>query len=504
MTATAGVIALGLLSFGGAASVAHADTTGPITFEGFSVGSVNTQGGWSSTGSYDQAVVSGSRFASFGGQSLRISSAVTSGSFGDQTFSGGVTDLAGESTAQRHFDSTFQIGTTQDSVQPGLSLSVSPDNGSGARMSYLRFEDQPDGVHVFFDDTTDAGPTGIGATFNETYIATLSRTSAHTIRFSIDFVSGPANDVVRIFVDGELKTTGTTWEDYYRYDPEAVGNGNQVEPVSKLLFREGGAIAPATLGGGFLVDNVTLASSATTSACDFSVSGTTMALVADCTTDHTVVIPDGFTLDGNHHSIAAVDPTSGHFLGAVIQNAGTSASVTNLTVTSSNLATACDLFPNSLAGIRLDGATGSITDNTVTGIQQGSDGDGCQEGDAIEVRNTAAGTPSVTVTGNTVTSYQKTGVLVNGPVSAVVTGNTITGYGPSVLIAQNGIQVSRGATAQVTGNAISDNFYSPESDYACGLIIYEAGGVKLGKNSFIGNERNLCNIGRGGGKLGGI
>ena len=30
-------------------------------------------------------------------------------------------------------------------------ISVSPDNGQGARMSYLRFEDRADGVHVFFD-----------------------------------------------------------------------------------------------------------------------------------------------------------------------------------------------------------------------------------------------------------------------------------------------------------------------------------------------------------------
>ena len=34
-------------------------------------------------------------------------------------------------------------------------------------MSYLRFEDQSDGVHVFFDDVTDPGPLGTAASFNE-------------------------------------------------------------------------------------------------------------------------------------------------------------------------------------------------------------------------------------------------------------------------------------------------------------------------------------------------
>ena len=40
-------------------------------------------------------------------------------------------------------------------------------------MSYLRFEDQADGVHVFFDDVTDPGPIGTESTFNERDIATL-------------------------------------------------------------------------------------------------------------------------------------------------------------------------------------------------------------------------------------------------------------------------------------------------------------------------------------------
>ena len=46
------------------------------------------------------------------------------------------------------------------------NMSVSPDGGSGDRMSYLRFEDHSDGIHVFFDDVTD--PThGTNDTFNE-------------------------------------------------------------------------------------------------------------------------------------------------------------------------------------------------------------------------------------------------------------------------------------------------------------------------------------------------
>ncbi|MBC7631437.1 right-handed parallel beta-helix repeat-containing protein [Aeromicrobium sp.] len=497
ITAAAGLLVAGLVPVG----AAHADTAGPITFEssGFSTGSVNGQNGWSSTGAYDQGVVASSRYTSFGSQSLRISSAVTSGSFSDQTFSPQLASPAGESPGLLpHFDATLQVGTTQDGEQTGLHLTVSPDNGSGARMSYLRLEDQTNGVHVFFDDVTDPRPVGTAATFNESDIATLDRTSAHTLRFSIDFFTGPGNDVVKIFIDGALRATGTTWENYYRYDPEQAPS-NTISPTSSLLLREGGTAAPGTAGAGFLVDNVSLASTATTTACGFSTSGTTMTLLANCTTDHTILVPDGFTLEGAGHTITAIDPTGGHFTGAVVTNAGASANVHNLVVTAANLATVCDAFPASLAGIRLDGASGAITGDTVTGLQQGSAGDGCQEGNAIEVRNTAGvGTPAVSVTGNTTASYQKTGVLVKGQVSAVVTGNTVTGYGPVNFIAQNGIQVSFGASAQVADNTISNNFYTPKSNDACGLLIYQAGGVKVGKNTFSGNEKNLCNVARGG------
>ena len=72
--------------------------------------------------------------------------------------------------------------------------------------------------------------------------------------------------MVKIYIDGEPVRladhgiTGTTWEDYYRYDTEQTGNGNVVPTVSKLLFRESGAAAAGNLGNGFLVDGVSLLS----------------------------------------------------------------------------------------------------------------------------------------------------------------------------------------------------------------------------------------------------
>lgn len=217
------------------------------------------------TGPYDAAVAAVSGFSNasgfgFGTKALRISSAVTSGAFGDQTFSPGV-DPAGESSANNHFEASFSIGSTQAEQQPGLFLSVSPDDGNGGRMGYASFDDQSDGIHVVTYDVVDGGPVGTVASWIPFDVATISRTSAHTIKFVIDFVPGSANDVAKLYVDGNLVHTGTTWEDYYRYDPEQLGNGNVVPTTSKLLFREGGTAAAATAGNGYLIDNVSLLSS---------------------------------------------------------------------------------------------------------------------------------------------------------------------------------------------------------------------------------------------------
>lgn len=263
-----GLLALAAILAAIFATAAVADGIGPITFEppAYTVGNINGQNGWSKTGPFDVAVADVSSFPAasgygFGTQALRMSDAVTSGTFGDQTFSPGLAHPAGESTGNPHFEASFNIGSTQSTLQPGMHVSVSPDSGDGSRMSYLRFEDQADGIHVFFDDVTDPGPYPTVATFNETDIATLDRAHAHSVKFVIDLKPGPGNDVVKIYLDGSLRITGTTWEDYYRYDPEQTGNGNKVPNIDKLLFRESGVPDPGNLGNGFLVDGVSLTSS---------------------------------------------------------------------------------------------------------------------------------------------------------------------------------------------------------------------------------------------------
>ncbi len=251
-----------------------------ITFENppYMPGNIHGQDGWMKTGSYDHAVDSSFGTAGFGAQSLRISNAITSGSFGDMTFSKPVVNEAGETSATNNGLSSgprqgsYQVQFSLASVvpgaqQPGLLMSVSPDRGDGARMSYLRFEDLADGIHVYFDDYKDLAPFGGangddangcnagGDDFIETDIATLDRSVPHTIKFVMVFLNGPRNDFVQIFIDGVLKKTGTTWEDYFRYCAEQSADNN-THTVDSLLFRTAG-VSAATSGAGFLIDNFT-------------------------------------------------------------------------------------------------------------------------------------------------------------------------------------------------------------------------------------------------------
>lgn len=256
-------------------------------FEAFTLGSVNGQGGWSMTGPYDVAVVTNTYgYTSFGTQSLRISNAVTSGAFGDQTFSKQLANEAGETTAyaaapagtrQKSFVAQWNFASTVPGAeQPGLSITASPDWGDGSRMSWVQMADTPSGLEVNFYDYQDVAPYGSLANpengrgpeddFVFTNLASgLARSVPHQIRMEMDLLDGPHNDVVRLYVDGLLKHTGTSWEDYFRWmqgpgDPEQTAPVHESRTIRAMLFRAGGTAAPATLGNGFVIDNLSTTS----------------------------------------------------------------------------------------------------------------------------------------------------------------------------------------------------------------------------------------------------
>jgi hypothetical protein len=241
----------------------------------------------------DQTIVTGGgRPSSFGSQSWRISNAYTSGSFADMPFSPSLANEAGETLAQNlvysdgdrqnQFDAKWSFATADAmSVGSDSYLSISPDRGDGARMSYIRLEDHPYGIEVWFSDYQDNSPRGQYGSpataapgcgpedeFTDMKVATVSRTGAHSVQLSIGFLDGPHNDVVKVYVDGVVRHTGTTWEDYFRWCTESGGGtgtaSDQSRTVDSLLFRVGGATGvshPQNLGKGFFIDNLLYTSS---------------------------------------------------------------------------------------------------------------------------------------------------------------------------------------------------------------------------------------------------
>jgi parallel beta-helix repeat protein len=146
-------------------------------------------------------------------------------------------------------------------------------------------------------------------------------------------------------------------------------------------------------------------------------------------------------------------------------------------------------------GVVNNGQNVSVTNSTIENIGD-HPFDGMQYGVGIFY---TGGTG--TISGNHVGPYQKGGITVRDSGSATIQNNTVSGSGPVNYIAQNGIQISYGASATVTGNTVTGNWYTPATWTACGLLFYQAGGVKQSANTLSANQTNLCNVGRGGGNV---
>lgn len=177
----------------------------------------------------------------------------------------------------------------------------------------------------------------------------------------------------------------------------------------------------------------------------------------------------------------------------IISGAGVNAEISGLTIKGPG-PTNCGSMGRGIF-VR-DGAFANIHDNKILDIRD-AQFSGCQNGIAIQVgRNAYSTTGTATIANNIIMGYQKGAIVVdNTGSSATITGNTITGAGTTDITAQNGIQISRGATATISGNIVSGNSYHNEVNTsnwgACGILLYQSGSVSLtGGNNLDGNDNN--------------
>lgn len=267
------------LGYGGTAPAGQLSFT---NFQSFNTGvSVGSQGGWRvdpSVGFDERVVVE----PGTNNKVWRVSNAVTSSQFGNQPFApcpGGVpvdmdndaaingNPIGGNSEAVnkqpqffagerstgadfRRFYAEFNFKSATGAAQPGLRITVSADDCEGARQSFIALQDNGRGIDIVTFDVNRAGNFAGPITIGHD----LSYTDWHTFAVEVIFNEGPANDIVRYYLDGELVLTDGSWEQFYRnfqasLHPDGV-------PVQTLLFRLSGPAVPSVSGGGFFIDNV--------------------------------------------------------------------------------------------------------------------------------------------------------------------------------------------------------------------------------------------------------
>jgi pectin methylesterase-like acyl-CoA thioesterase len=87
-------------------------------------------------------------------------------------------------------------------------------------------------------------------------------------------------------------------------------------------------------------------------------------------------------------------------------------------------------------------------------------------------------------------------VVVNKSVTLAGSGNAI--IQPTTLLNDQDAVTVTGATTSAT-STIRDNDYTPNSFFACGLLIFDANGVNDDTNVYLNNEKDTCTAnGRGG------
>jgi hypothetical protein len=176
----------------------------------------------------------------------------------------------------------------------------------------------------------------------------------------------------------------------------------------------------------------------------------------------------------------------------IVWGAGSNARITNLNITGPLPGNGgCGL--DEYGVLVIAGGKATLQGDHVTNIHDSNSAlYGCQFGVGIQVGrrhwHTAGYGPAkvenfvgqATIWKVTVTGYQKNGITVDGPGSkANITRSTVRGAGRdqqfSVIIAQNGIEVARGAVGQVEDNSVSDNSYTGTAPASSGGILVFGG-----------------------------
>jgi hypothetical protein len=250
----------------------------------------------------------------------------------------------------------------------------------------------------------------------------------------------------------------------------------------------GVAAAAATVGGLLLPMEAAHAETG----CSFTDNTTTHthSLNGDCTMTDTWVVEDGWTIDGNGHTITA-DP-GGAWTGAIIKNAPGSGT-TPATMTVGHLAIDASGVGN-VNVIQFDGAKGRVNQVTITGGQ----GSGAA-GYGVSIANTGlaatfATTDQVKVDGgSSIKGYQQAAVHVTDSMRFTVLRSTIGNPSTGAGSVASGILVENLAHGAVAENHINLSGAEPAGAgvYRAGVKLDHTLRVEVKRNVFSGNDADF-------------
>ena len=151
--------------------------------------------------------------------------------------------LFGANAASDRFNASFDFRSATGAAQPGLQLVLSASaKQSSVRQTWLQIYDNgTTGFNLEYYDTSGDGNVGDYVDF----VTGLSYNEWHNITMQVQFVDGVVdvngnpytlrpgdagfnesdvygNDIVKLYVDGQLKLTASTWESYYLSESDAT------------------------------------------------------------------------------------------------------------------------------------------------------------------------------------------------------------------------------------------------------------------------------------------
>jgi parallel beta-helix repeat protein len=197
-----------------------------------------------------------------------------------------------------------------------------------------------------------------------------------------------------------------------------------------------------------------------------------------------LTIDKSITLQGQDHSTIILAPTNLSAPGAANPGAIVRATgaLTRVDIEHFTIEGAAGGTANLLYGVRVDGnAFAEIEHNTITNIVDSSDS---TLGVAIDVGNSASSPDgagpqvgSAEIEDNTISNYQRAGVIVNHTGStAEIENNTITASATFHADSQSGVEVSDGAVAEIENNIIKGN---TNGSNGAGIVLFSPGVQQL-------------------------